>query len=332
MLVSWNTTKRCNLYCKHCFRDSSINENTDSELSTEEGKKLIIEIKKSGFRLLVLSGGEPLLRDDIFDFISKAKEEGIIPAMGTNGTLLSREIAVELKSTGLRGIAISLDSMDRNYHDDFRGCMGAFEKAQEGIENALGSGLRVQINLTLTEDNQDEFEKIINYYEKKGVHAVYPFFLVPTGRAISMEADGLKERAYFSMIRRILDLQSKTSMELKPTCAPQFMPISKEMGLEQRFTRGCLAGTGYCCILPDGKVHICPYLPVEVGDTRETLFSEIWSKSKIFNQLRNYKNYEGDCGKCEHISICGGCRARAYYYNGNYLAQEPWCYRREKNG
>jgi len=297
-------------------------------LSTSEGKKMISEIKQAGFRLLILSGGEPLLRDDIFDFISKSKEEGIVPAMGTNGTLLSKEVAKELKVTGLRGVAISLDSMDREYHDDFRGSIGAFDKTQEGIENALAVGLRVQINLTLTEKNHEEFEKIISYYEDKGVHALHPFFLVPTGRAISMKQDSLKERAYFSMIKKILEFQSRTSMELKPTCAPQFMSIAKEMGLDQRFTRGCLAGTAYCCILPEGEVHVCPYLPVEVGNVRKESFEKIWTNSEIFNNLREFENYEGKCGKCERISICGGCRARAYYYNGHYLAEDPWCNRR----
>jgi AdoMet-dependent heme synthase len=113
---------------------------------------------------------------------------------------------------------------------------------------------------------------MVYYYEKKGVHAVHPFFLVPTGRALSMEEESLKEAAYFSTIQRVLNLQNSTSLELKPTCAPQFMPMAKEMGLSQRFTRGCLAGTAYCCILPEGQVHICPYLPVEAGNVREKPF------------------------------------------------------------
>lgn len=328
MLISWNTTKKCNLYCKHCYRESSQDEDIEGELTTEEGKKLIEEIKKAGFRLLILSGGEPLLRDDIFELISKAKETGLIPAMGTNGTLLTKESARELNNVGLRGIAISVDSMDSTYHDEFRGQKGAFDKTQEGIENALAAGLRVQINLTLTEKNQDEFEKMVTYYEKKGIHAIHPFFLVPTGRALSMEDEGLKEQAYFNMINKILDKQKSTALELKPTCAPQFMPMAKEMGLAQRFTRGCLAGTAYCCVLPKGEVNICPYLPIEVGNVRETSFENIWENSDIFKKLRNYENYKGACGKCEHIDICGGCRARAYYYQGDFLAGEPWCFRR----
>ncbi len=328
MLISWNTTKRCNLYCKHCYRESGIEEDTSLELTTEEGKKLIREIKASGFFLLILSGGEPLLRPDILDFVAQAKQVGLIPAMGTNGTLVTPEMAKALKEAGLRGIAISVDSLDKGYHDDFRGKEGAYDRTQAGIENALAAGLQVQINLTLTENNQDQFEKVVDYYEAKGVHAVHPFFLVPTGRALSMEAEGLRSQAYFSMIRSILEKQKTSKIELKPTCAPQFMPMAKMMGVEQRFTRGCLAGTAYCCITPVGDVNICPYLPISVGNVREKPFTDIWRDSDVFARLRDFGNYKGECGSCQDREICGGCRARAYYYQQDYMAEEPWCFRR----
>lgn len=328
MLISWNTTKKCNLNCVHCYRESGMDVDTSKELTTEEGKKLVEEISKAGFRLLILSGGEPLLRDDIFELIAAARESRLMPAIGTNGTLLSREMSEELQKAGLKGVAVSIDSLDETYHDQFRGQPGAFVKTQQGIENALSAGLRVQINMTITEKNQDEFGGMVSYYEKLGVQAIHPFFLVPTGRALSMEEDGLRETAYYSMIRRVLELQSSTALELKPTCAPQFMPMAKEMGLSQRFTKGCLAGTAYCCVLPEGQVHICPYLPVEAGNVRENPFDEIWKSSSVFQELRDMKNYEGACGSCEHAGICGGCRARAYYYNGSYMAEEPWCFKR----
>ena len=169
---------------------------------------------------------------------------------------------------------------------------------------------------------------MVDYYETRGVNAIHPFFLVPTGRAKSISEEALKSQAYFAMIKNILDKQKDTKLELKPTCAPQFMPMAKDMNLAQRFTRGCLAGTAYCCVLPHGEVHVCPYLPIKVGSVRENSFEKIWRESEIFQKLRDYSNYEGSCGKCEAVDICGGCRARAYYYSGNYLAEEPWCYRR----
>lgn len=328
MLISWNTTKRCNLLCKHCYRESGPDAEIQGELTTTEGKALIGQIRNAGFRLLILSGGEPLMREDIYELVSTAKQAGLVPAMGTNGTLLSSDAARELSERGLKGIAISVDSLEKEYHDDFRGQPGAFDLTQTGIDNALAAGLRVQINLTLTDTNQDEFDKMVDYYEKRGVHAIHPFFLVPTGRGLSMAEESLREQSYFAMIRRILERQKDSTLELKPTCAPQFMPMAKEMGLTQRFTRGCLAGTAYCCILPQGEVHICPYLPVSAGNVRQNSFEEIWKNSDVFHKLRDFKHYEGACGVCDHQEICGGCRARAYYYQGSYLAEEPWCYRR----
>ena len=328
MLISWNTTSRCNLFCRHCYRESGPEKDSSGELTTAEGKKLIDSIRRAGFRLLIFSGGEPLLREDIFDLVAAAHEAGLIPAMGTNGTLLTPETTARLAESGLRGVAVSVDSMDRKYHDAFRGTPGAFDGAQQGIRNAIAAGLRVQINVTLTDKNLDQFDPMVDHYEKMGVHGIHPFFLVPTGRAVTMAEEELTSEGYFSMIRAVLEKQRSASLEIKPTCAPQFMPMAKEMGIPQRFTRGCLAGTGYCCILPEGDVHVCPYLPVKAGNVRERPFEDIWRESDVFLKLRDPSAYEGDCGECEHWQICGGCRARAYYYTGNHLAEEPWCFRR----
>jgi radical SAM protein with 4Fe4S-binding SPASM domain len=328
MLISWNTTRRCNLFCRHCYRESSPDEDIRGELTTSEGRDLIDSIAGAGFRLLILSGGEPLLREDIVELVAAARDAGLVPAMGTNGTLLSEDLARELAAAGLRGVAVSVDSLDRGYHDSFRGSPGAYDLTQEGIRNAQEAGLRVQINLTLTEQNLDQFDRMVDYYETIGVQAIHPFFLVPTGRALSMPEEELKSDAYFDMIRKILERQQTTPLELKPTCAPQFLPMAREMGIAQRFSRGCLAGVSYCCILPRGEVHICPYLPVEVGNVRTTPFADIWRDSGIFKKLRDFSCYEGSCGACEDVAICGGCRARAFYYTGNFLAEEPWCFRR----
>ena len=328
MLISWNTTSRCNLFCRHCYRESGPGADSSGELSTREGRDLIAAVARAGFRLLILSGGEPLLREDILDLVAAAREAGLVPAMGTNGTLLTADVARALASAGLRGVAVSVDSLDRDYHDDFRGMKGAYGLTQRGIANALAAGLRVQINLTLTDRNLDQFDAMVDHYEALGVQAVHPFFLVPTGRALSMADGELTPDAYFAMIRKILARQRTTTVELKPTCAPQFMPMAREMELPQRFSRGCLAGVSYCCILPRGQVHVCPYLPVEAGDVRTAPFDEIWERSEVFRKLRNFSSYGGRCGRCEHVAICGGCRARAFHATGDYLAEEPWCFRR----
>jgi putative heme d1 biosynthesis radical SAM protein NirJ2 len=328
MLISWNTTKKCNLYCRHCYRDSGPEADSRNELSTAQGKTLLEQIVKAGFKLLILSGGEPLLRQDLFDLASYAVSIGLRPVLGSNGILIDQLMADKIFASGVKGIAISLDSASALYHDRFRGQIGAWEKTIQGIKNSIAAGLRVQINTTLTENNFDQFSNIVDLVTDMGVQALHPFFLVPTGRGVNIEEESLKKEQYFKMIDMILRKQKETRIELKPTCAPQFLPMAKEMGLQMRFTRGCLAGVGYCCILPNGDVHICPYLPVKVGNVKEVPFDKIWEQSAIFKNLRDYQKYEGRCGKCPNVTICGGCRARAYYYNQeNYMAEEPWCYR-----
>ncbi|WP_082651816.1 radical SAM/SPASM domain-containing protein [Gorillibacterium timonense] len=328
MLISWNVTKVCNLYCKHCYRSSGPDAPTDRELTTEEGKQLLSEIRKAGFRLVILSGGEPLMREDLFELIAYASSLGLRTALGSNGTLITKDVAVRLKAAGLAGAAISLDSHDPSFHNDFRNRYDAWEKAIEGIRRCQEAELDVQINMTLSEDNASHFSAVADLAEELNVRALHPFFLVPTGRGTAIEDDMLRQLRYFDVLRAVLDRGKKSRLDIKPTCAPQFLPMARDMELPMRYTRGCLAGLSYCCILPDGEVHICPYLPVKAGSVREAPFDEIWRDSEVFNQLRDYSGYGGACGSCSDIGLCGGCRARAYrYHNGDYMAEEPWCYK-----
>lgn len=326
MILSWNTTKRCNLYCKHCYRDSD-DKRAQNELDLSQALTLVEQIKASrAFRIIILSGGEPLLRDDLEDIAAHVKSCGMVPVLGTNGTLMSKERARSLKESGVAAAAISLDSTDKEKHDRFRQTPGAFEQSLEGIANAREAGVRIQINPTITKDNVDELEAMITMAEELGAGALHPFFLVEAGRGKCIKENALSDEAYFDALKQVLSLQTKTSIELKPTCAPQFMGLAKEMNIPMRFTRGCLAGTSYCCILPDGKVHICPYLPLEAGDTRKQPFYEIWKTSELFTALRDDNRYEGNCGSCSNMSICGGCRARSYYHSGSYLGEDPMSY------
>ncbi|WP_410767905.1 radical SAM protein [Fontibacillus sp. BL9] len=329
MLISWNVTKRCNLYCEHCYRDSGPEASLDGQLTTEEGRRLIDQIKEAGFRLLIFSGGEPLIRGDLTELVAYAASIGLKPAIGSNGTLLTAAKARELKDAGLGGIAISIDSADPASHNRFRNAADGWEKAVEGIRHAQAAGLKVQINMTLKEDNVDDFEQVAQLAEELNVASLHPFFLVPTGRAVHIEEEALKHERYYIVLRKVLLKQQGTRIEIKPTCAPQFMPLAKNMNMEMRYTRGCLAGVAYCSILPDGDVHICPYLPVKVGNVRETPFADIWRDNPVFQDLRNFKKYEGACGSCPDVRTCGGCRARSFYYSGgNFLAEEPWCHKR----
>jgi len=327
MIISWNTTWECHLKCKHCYRDAGAKR--EDELSTAEGKKLIDEIAQAGFKILILSGGEPLLREDIFELTVHAKAVGLRPVFGTTGTTITTEIAAKLKEAGAQCIGISLDSIDPQVHDEFRQVPGSWQAAVDGMKNCQAVGLPFQIHTTVVDKNYHEFEAITDFAVAIGAVAHHVFFLVPTGRALDMEAEALREKQYEQLLHRILKKQKEVPIELKPTCAPQFMRIARQMGMEMRFSRGCLAGTAYCCILPNGEVHPCPYLPKKVGSVKEKPFTEIWRTAEMFNQFRS-DQFGGKCGTCDHKDVCSGCRARAYYYNdGDVMAEDPWClYRR----
>ncbi|NLA13671.1 MAG: radical SAM protein [Tissierellia bacterium] len=328
--ISWNTTKKCNLYCKHCYRESGP-EKMDDELSTEEGKKLLDQIVKAGMKVIVLSGGEPMIRDDIFELISYAKSIGMTVLMGSNGTLIDKEKAEKLKSSGLNAIAISIDSLDSEKHNLFRGSENAFQKAIEGANNCVEADIRVQLNCTVTKQNLDEIERIADYAYELGAASSHMLFLVDTGRGKNIKEASLDIKEYKKAINRIIDKDIELNIQVKPTCAPQYKVESLLRGIEpiKNTTRGCIAGISYCSILPNGDVHICPYTPVKVASIREETFDYIWENNEVFNQLRNYKNYKGQCGHCRYIYICGGCRARAFSNTGDWLEEDPYCLLKE---
>ncbi len=323
MIISWNTTRACNLSCVHCYRDAGAAES--GELTTAEGKKLLDEIARAGFKIMVFSGGEPLIRPDIYDLISHAKTLGLRPVLGTNGILITPEAAARLKEAGAACAGISLDSRDKEKHDWFRGYDGAWEETMKGIAACREAGLPFQIHTTVMNWNEEEVTAITDLAVELGAVAHHIFFLVPTGRGKDIEETTLKTQQYEALLERILAKQAEVPIELKPTCAPQFMRIARQKGIPMRFTKGCLAGTTYCVILPGGDVHPCPYLPLKAGNVREMPFDAIWRDSVLFGELR-HQPLKGGCGRCGYGDICGGCRARAYYYSdGDYLAEEPWC-------
>ncbi|MDK2821238.1 MAG: AdoMet-dependent heme synthase [Clostridia bacterium] len=322
MILSWNTTNQCNLYCDHCYRDAGVK--ADEELDTKEGKSLIDEIAKAGFKIMVFSGGEPLMRPDILELISYAKKNGLRPVLGSNGTLIDLSLAKELKKAGAMAIGISLDSRNPKRHDQLRRKEGSWEEAVAGMKACREAGLPFQIHTTVFDWNQHELEEITDLAVELGAVGHHFFFLVPTGRAATIEAESLRAKEYEATLRRILEKQQKVDIELKPTCAPQFMRIARQMGLKLRYSRGCLAGISYCIISPTGNVQPCAYLNMPVGNVREIPFSRLWQESPVFKELRT-EAYSGGCGKCGFKKVCGGCRARAWYYNNDYMAEEPWC-------
>ena len=311
------------MYCDHCYREAGCK--AEEELSTQEAKTLLEQIARARFKIMIFSGGEPLMRPDIVELVAYATKLGLRPVFGTNGTLITLEMAEKLKAAGAMGMGISLDSLDKAKHNEFRKFPGAWEGAVRGMENCRKAGLPFQIHTTVMDWNNAELESITDFAVEKGAVAHHFFFLVPTGRAKSIEAESLRAEQYEETLTRIMKKQQQVDIELKPTCAPQFMRIADQMGIKTRFRRGCLAGTAYCIISPRGKVQPCAYLNMELGDVRETPFDEIWQNNEVLKTLRTL-DYKDGCGACEYKGACGGCRARAAFYNdGDYMAEEPWC-------
>lgn len=323
MIVSWNVTNACNMYCDHCYREAGCK--AEEELSTAEAKTLLEQIARAKFKIMIFSGGEPLMRPDIVELVAYATQLGLRPVFGTNGTLITLEMAEKLKAAGAMGMGISLDSLDKAKHNAFRKFPEAWEGAVRGMENCRKAGLPFQVHTTVMEWNNAELEAITDFAVEKGAVAHHFFFLVPTGRAKTIEAESLRAEQYEETLTRIMKKQRQVDIELKPTCAPQFMRIADQMGIKTRFRRGCLAGTAYCIISPRGKVQPCAYLNMELGDVREIPFDEIWQNNEVLKTLRTL-DYKGGCGQCEYKGACGGCRARAaFYHEGDYMAEEPWC-------
>lgn len=335
-LVAWETTRRCNLTCKHC-RAAAEDHVYDDELTTEESFKLLDQIREVGQPIIILTGGEPLLRDDIFDIAAYGDRIGLRMVMAPNGTLLNEENVVRLIKSGIKRISVSLDGATAASHDAFRGLKGAFDEAVNGIRTAKAAGLEFQINTVITKTNLKEIPAILALAESLGAAAHHIFLLVPTGRGKYIVDTAIDAKEYEETLNWFYDQRDKTPLQLKATCAPHYYRIlrqrAKAEGKKVTFethgldavTRGCLAGTGFCFISHVGRVQTCGFLDVTCGDIKTQHFKDVWENSPVFNKLRDFNNLEPKCGLCEYKQVCGGCRARAYEATGNYMAQEPLC-------
>ncbi len=322
-ICSWNITNKCNLNCKHCYRDAG--KQIENELTTEEGFALLDEIANAGFNLMVFSGGEPLMRNDIFLLTEHAVTVGLRPVYGSNGYYLDLEMAKKLKAAGGAAVAISLHMIDSKKLDDFCGVPDAYERSIQAMRNCKDVGLSFQVNTTVFDSNSDEIERICDLSKEMGAKSHHVLFLVPTGRGKNIEDKSLRAVEYERLIKKLVKKRRDINFDIKPTCAPQFIRIADKLGIEmKRYSRGCLAGLTYCSITPNGDVWPCPYLPMKLGNVRETPFSKIWDDNLILKKLRGM-DYSGPCGECEYKTSCGGCRARAYFYFNDIMAHEPWC-------
>jgi heme b synthase len=352
-LVFWETTAGCNLHCIHCRRIEVADQLTPHDLSIQEAFTLIDQLAAIGSPVFVLSGGEPLMRPDIFDIARYATDAGLPVALATNGTLIDDTLAARIKDSGIKRVSISFDGADASTHDAFRALAGSFDAAVRGFRALRAVDLPVQINTTVAKHNQAQLESVLSLAKDLGAVALHLFLLVPVGCGVEIAEDQMvSAEDYERILNWLYDVeQSEPDLQLKATCAPHYFRVMRQRRAEENrsgvardlpashhrqlhghphgqmhaATKGCLAGTGVCFVSHRGEVFPCGYLPVEAGNVRQQNFGDIWETSPLFAEMRDPDLLTGKCGVCQFKSLCSGCRARAYGMTGDYLAEEPFC-------
>ena len=327
-VVAWNLTRRCNLECAHCYIAAGPHESATSELGTADCLRIVDELLAvNPAPMIILSGGEPLLRHDLTEIAGYASRHGATVVVGTNGTLLTDERIAGLKGAGVRGVAVSIDSLRPTYHDNFRHGKGSLDDTIAALGRLRAQRLDFIIQTTATKGNRAELERVAQWSAEQGAVAFNCYFLVATGRGA-----GLSDLAPAEYEAVLADLarwqrQYRGQMMIRAKCAPHFMrhvhstdPDSPILNYATR----CPCGTQYCRITPHGKLTPCPYLPEVAGDLRAQNFGEIWGSAPLFRQLRE-GTLGGKCGRCEYQRLCGGCRARAFALEGDVMAADPSC-------
>ncbi len=344
----WEVTGACNLRCVHCHATSGKAE--ADELTTDEGKRFIDDlIKCSEFRTLIYTGGEPLVRPDLFELMHYSKSVGLFNIIATNGTLITEEIALKLKEAGVVGVAISLDSSSSEVHNRIRQNENAFELALRGMRNVRKAGMLLQINTTAMEYNFDQLDALQELADSEGSGIMLMYQLVPVGRGQKIEEAALKMNQNEKLLKLLAQKQRNISTIIEPVAGPQYWPyllerrhysVGKEnpsirgirrkgykKRLAERVFHGCAAARGFVYIKANGEVWPCPFVEVSGGNVKDRPFERIYRDSEVFVKLRNRETtLKGKCGECTYRKMCGGCRGRAWAYTGDFLSEDPSCF------
>ncbi|MDA8165453.1 MAG: radical SAM protein [Desulfobacteraceae bacterium] len=337
--LAWEITRRCNLKCVHCRSSSSLEVQGHPDFSYQEAVRILDDIAGYAKPVVVLSGGEPLLRADVFDIAAYGTAKGLRMCLATNGTLVQAETCRRIKEAGIKMVSLSLDGASAAVHDNFRSQPGAFAGTLNAARLFKENGIKFLINSSFTKRNQEEIPKVYRLAKELGATAWYMFMIVPTGRGEDIMAELISPEDYEELLAWHYRMEKEEDeLLVRPTCAPHYYRVvlqkAKEEGekFERRSlqfstggAKGCLAGQLIALIDVDGNVLPCSYFPKPAGNIREQSFKEIWERSPLFRDLRDYKKYKGACGACEYVGVCGGCRARAYAVTGDYLGEEPFC-------
>lgn len=338
-LLAINLTQRCNMRCTHCYLDAGqLCDGSENELSALEVKAVLDQVASRNWgTMVVLTGGEPLLRHDLEEIVAHGTARGLAMVVGTNGMALTEKRVVSLKQAGVLGVGISLDSLDQAYHDEFRGLAGSWQKTMAGIEACRSHDLSFQLHFSITEANADELPAMIDFARASGARVLNAFFLVCTGRGESMS--DISPLRYERVLSQIVSAQKEyADIIIRARCAPHFKRIAHQQNPDSNLNRisgqdgdGCIAGTRYCRITPEGGVTACPYIPDEEGNIRQQNFLDIWDNAPNFKRLRA-PVLRGKCGQCEYSQLCGGCRARPVAFGHDLMDEDVLCVYVPKNG
>jgi radical SAM protein with 4Fe4S-binding SPASM domain len=326
----WVSTFACNLDCKHCYV-SAGNVDVSDELSTSEIIRAIKKVRNLGTKFLLVSGGEPLMRHDLNSVVRFAKSIGMDVIMSTNGTLITKAKAVELREIGVSVVGISIDGFKT--HDEFRGQKGALKASIEGLKKCIEVGLATAVRTVVTKHNLSEVMEIV---EKSILMDVDEFTLMgtfPEGRAKNENIDEAENALNMKkIITDILKHQDIAPLRINNRHSVFALPHSfkrndnlfspwadkiKELG------HGCTMPYGYCFLHPDGNYYPCPVMRVPYGNIREASIDETYKTSEYIHKFTDRSNLKGKCGKCIIRDVCGGCRARSYYYTNDPFASDP---------
>jgi radical SAM protein with 4Fe4S-binding SPASM domain len=349
-VVFWNLTDRCNLACTHCYSKSGPGRTTDGELTTAEAFGVIDDLADMGVPLILFTGGEPLMREDIWELASHARSRGLKMALSTNGTLITPDIARKIKESGIEYAGISLDGARAETHERFRNSPGAFEKTIRAFAACKDAGLRCGVRVTLTQENKNELGDLVDLALALGASRFCLYWLVPTGRGSDSYARLQLDRAGVVEALDVLYQKAKetdpAAMEFLTVDAPQdciHLLTSMEMDgsadlaeareLLESLKGGCSAGTRVANIDTRGNVYPCQFARADeflVGNVQDRPFSRIWGDgtNPVLARFREKEaRFGGKCGTCIHRELCGGgCRVRAHAVEGDFLAEDPFCF------
>jgi radical SAM protein with 4Fe4S-binding SPASM domain len=349
-VVFWNITNRCNLHCAHCYGKSGPGCGTEGELTTAEALALIDDLAGFGVPLILFSGGEPLLRGDLWELAQHAANKGIKTALSTNGTLITADVAWKIQASGIGYAGISLDGACAETHDRFRNSPGSFERSTAAFARCREAGVRCGVRVTLTKENYSELGPLIDLSRNLGALRFCLYWLVPSGRGSDsydrLQLDGREVTGALDLLYRKAKETDPAAMEFLTVDAPQDaihllasmerdnapdLPDAKE--LIQSLKGGCSAGSRVANIDPQGNVYPCQFARSPdflVGNTRERPFSSLWTdeKNPVLARFRRKAEYiSGRCRACSWFYLCGGgCRVRAYAAAGDPAAEDPFCF------